>query len=784
MAFDYRFFKAPGAPIHHPILRHALLLFLCAWNSAGHAIENLPFALAEPFLAQRPLVLDGTDRRWLAERKVLRVGVSIADHEPIDITSDRNRYQGISADYLSMISARLSIPVQVQAFAKREDAVAALRSGAIDMLSGASGYERAITGLTFTQTYMPDKSVVVARGTDSSLLPSLRGKRVLLLEGYVDSEQAHRLYPDSEILLAPSLYSAVEALAHGEADAVIGNELIVRAYSVLRPYLGLQIKFISLIPPGGFSFALRERDSRLTGLINRAMAGLDESVSHQILERWTSGLGTDVIGQRLNFNAAEQLWIRKHPQVVVASTQHPPYIYKDDKGRWVGLNVDLLSRISRMTGLMFVYEEAPSTRVLLETLTSGSAHMNTTLAETPERKTLLNFTYAFGGNNWVFLVPANDPSPVSLAQMSGKVLALPARHALLEYVQTSYPDILLRLVPTYEEARQAVEDGDAHFTIQNEAGAWLYTSDRLKVGRSVEGKWSSDSFSVIKSEPELLGILNKALEEFPVAEMRAIRMKWLGTVSAPPSVWQRIPAWVYWGASIVLLLGLVSLAWRSRLQVQIHRRRRAEEQLSDQLAFKRALFDGIPDPLYVRDLQGRLISCNRGYEAFFGISHEQMNGRRVIDVDLVPQECAAHMHADYMTLLETQKPLQVERSMNLFGRQIEARQWSVPFYRADGQLQGLLGGWVDCTERKRLERELLLAQQNAAVADQVVSTFLATMRYEFHAPMASIIELLEKEQARLAGQPVSQTLDRVCESTRELLTRMDKHLNCAAEPDH
>ena len=87
-------------------------------------------------------------------------------------------------------------------------------------------------------------------------------------------------------------------------------------------------------------------------------------------------------------------------------------------------------------------------------------------------------------------------------------------------------------------------------------------------------------------------------------------------------------------------------------------------------------------------------------------------------------------------------------------------------------------------ERKRLERELLLAQQNAAVADQVVSTFLATMRYEFHAPMASIIELLEKEQARLAGQPVSQTLDRVCESTRELLTRMDKHLNCAAEPDH
>ena len=454
---------------------------------------------------------------------------------------------------------------------------------------------------------------------------------------------------------------------------------------------------------------------------------IDESLNREIQGRWTVGLGADLGHRKVSFSTVEQQWIRKHPRVIVASTQHPPYIHKDAQGRWVGLNVDLLSRISRLTGLQFVYEEALSTHLLLETLAEGGAHMNTTLAESPERKRLLDFTYAFGGNSWVFLERADNDVSLQLAGMTGKVLALPARHALLEFIQTRYPQIRLLLVPTYAEARQLVAEGEAHATIQNEAGAWLYPPGELKVGRSVEGLWSSDRFSVIKAHPELLGILNKALEEFPVAEMRAIRLKWLGTRGAMPSVWQRIPGWIYWVMTASAVLGLVSLAWSSRLKFQIHQRLRAEEQLGDQLAFKRALLDGIPNPIYVRDLQGRLIGCNRSYEESVGISYEQMQGRRLIDVDLIPGDLAEQMHADYMKLLETQESVFNERLLLLAGRQIDACQWSVPYHRADGQLQGLLGGWIDISERKRLESELRDARQAAQQTAKQVKALLDDM---------------------------------------------------------
>lgn len=693
-----------------------VLLLVCLYGRVGNASENLPFALSAPFLPQQPLALGRADRQWLDARRVLRVGISVADHEPIDIATDHNRYQGISADYLSLISARLSMPVQIRGFAKRAQAVNALLAGEIDLLTSANGFERGTSGLAFSRDYIPDRTVVFGRGNDAGLHTSLRGKRVALLDGYADEAQVQRLYPDSEIVIAPTLHSAMEALAHDYADAFIANELTVQSYSLLRPYLGLQTKFDSLLPSTGFSFAFREQDSKLRALFDRALAGLDESAVREIQGRWTLGLGADLARRQVNFNAVEQLWIRRHPQVIVASTQHPPYVYKDAQGRWVGLNVDVLARISRMTGLQFVYQESTSTEALLETLAEGGAYMNTTLAENPERKGLLNFTYAFGGNNWVFLVHADSNPSFQLSDMTGKVLALPARHALLGFIQQRYPHIRLKLVATYEDARRLVEKGDADATIQNEAGAWLYPSGELKVGRSVEGMWSPDKFSVVKNQPELLGILNKALEEFPVAEMRAIRLKWLGAANPQPSVWNRIPAWIYWVTGASLLLGLVSLGWSSRLKFQIHQRQRAEAQLGDQLAFKRILLDAIPNPIYVRDLQGRLVACNRSYEESFGISYEQMQGRRLIDVDLVPRDLAEQMHADYLKLLETQRPVFTERALTLAGREVYAWQWAVPYYRADGQMQGLLGGWMDISERKRLESELRDARKAAEQA--------------------------------------------------------------------
>ncbi|MDR9755120.1 transporter substrate-binding domain-containing protein [Pseudomonas sp. SZMC_28357] len=409
-----------------------------------------------------------------------------------------------------------------------------------------------------------------------------------------------------------------------------------------------------------------------------------------------------VVHGRLALSAEERQWIEQHPQVTVAAVQFPLYVFKDEQGQWSGLNTDILKRISRMTGLQFVYEESFSTAQLLEALESGSAHLSTTLAVNDERKAFLNFSHAYGGSGWVFVERQNQPPVQSLAHLEGKVLVLPARHALEELVRRDYPRIRLRSVQTSAEARALVESGEAWATIENETGAHLYPAGQLAVGRVVEGKWEPDHLALRKDLPQLLGILNKALATFSAEEMRALRRQWLdGVAPRPaPSTWQQLTEWGCWGVFGAGVFGWLSLLWNRRLKAQIEQRLTAEAELRDQLAFQKALMDAMPDPIFIRDLQGRLIMCNRSYEEQLVTRFEQVQGTSLLDTQLLPRATAEQLHRELMEQIRTRRSRFGDRRLGFLGGVREVYQWSVPFYGADGQLRGLLGGWIDAQRRR------------------------------------------------------------------------------------
>ncbi|WP_236054199.1 transporter substrate-binding domain-containing protein [Pseudomonas arcuscaelestis] len=759
----------------------ACLLWACA--GAWALAAQLPFTLVPPFISLQPMPLNQVERQWLGPSRVLRVGISFADYEPVDITIHRNRYQGISADYLSLVAARLGVQTQVLAFARREEAIKALQEGEIDVLTSANGFERSVPDLVFTRDYIPDRSMVVVRGGAPVAQASLAGKKIALLDGYADFQQMQRDYPQSKVILAPTLSSALEALRQGEVDAFIGNEVIIRAYNGLRPYLGLQVVGPSALPPIGFAFAMRAEDRTLRDVFDRALISIDDSIRGEILARWTSGLGSDVAHHRIELTEQERQWITQHPTVAVVGIQYPPYLFRNRQGDWVGLNSDVLATIAQLTGLQFRFTASTSIAQSLALLKSGEADMSTTLSDSPERRAFLDFSHTLGGQSWVFIVRQPDLGPASLDELSGQTLALPAKHALESSIRQSHPDIRLLLVDSLEQAREKVRRGEAVATIDSEVGAYMELSDdpTIKVGRGVEGQWAPDHFSVRRSAPELLSILNKALEAFPVAELRALRMRWLGAQAPPASAWRRIAPWVYWAVGAAVLLGLVSLLWSSRLRAQIRQREKAEEALNDQLAFKRALLDGIPNPIYVRDLEGRLITCNKSYEQAFSLRLEDVKGRRLTDIAMIPPELADELHADYIRLLQDSKPLFVDRRIELDGQCTEAYQWTVPFYRADGQLQGLLGGWIDITKRKQLEADLMQARQQAEQANQAKSTFLATMSHEIRTPIAVIGGLLEleRETALVQGKAPSSGLETAYRTANELIALIGDSLDLA-----
>jgi two-component system sensor histidine kinase EvgS len=413
--------------------------------------------------------------------------------------------------------------------------------------------------------------------------------------------------------------------------------------------------------------------------------------------------GRAAVGAKIALDAQELKWIAEHPSVIVASLEYPRYLFKDEYGQWSGLNKDVLNRISAMTGLQFVHTQSFSTDQMLQRLESGEADMSTTLAMNDERKVFLDFSHSFGGSGWVFVGRAEEPQVQSLRQLAKKVLVLPARHALEAMIRRDYPAIELRSVKTYGEARALVESGEAYASIDNEIGAQLLPSTLLRVGHVVEGKWDSDYLTVRKGQPQLLSILNKALDAFPPAELRAIRLKWLNGVTQAPTLtaWQQFTHWCGWAVVAISVFGLLSLLWNRRLTVLVRQRLEAEKMLSDQIAFQHALLDATPEPMFVADLRGRLVLCNKSWEESLSSRFDQVQGQRLIDLDVLPRETAELLHAEFMQQLRTCKPRFRERPLLFKHGLRDIYQWTVPFYAADGQLRGLLGGWTEVGQPSR-----------------------------------------------------------------------------------
>ncbi|KQN56005.1 histidine kinase [Pseudomonas sp. Leaf48] len=408
-------------------------------------------------------------------------------------------------------------------------------------------------------------------------------------------------------------------------------------------------------------------------------------------------------GTLIKLDARERQWLAEHPRVVVASKQYPRYLFRDAEGRWSGFNYDVLQRISAMTGLQFVYDESFSTGQLLARLENGAADMSTILSMNDERKALLDFSHAFGGAAWVFVGRAQAPVVESLEQLKKRVLVLPSQHALEPIIRRDFPSIEVRTVKTYAEARAWVESGEAYATIENEITARLYPPGQLQVGHAVEGTWAGDYLAVRKGQPQLLSILNKALEAFPPAELRAIRHKWFETLApAPrPSTWQRLNRESGWGLLLVSVLAVLLLLWSRRRAVLARQRPSAEKKLRDKLAFQNALIDAMPDPMFVRDLQGRLVMCNKSYEDVLSTRFDLIQGRQLTEVDVMPRHTAELLHSELMAQLAARRARFCERQLMFKDGMRNIYQWSVPFYSADGQLRGLLGGWADIGQRSR-----------------------------------------------------------------------------------
>ena len=186
----------------------------------------------------------------------------------------------------------------------------------------------------------------------------------------------------------------------------------------------------------------------------------------------------------------------------------------------------------------------------------------------------------------------------------------------------------------------------------------------------------------------------------------------------------------------------------------IAERKRAEEALRESEARLQAILDHSPTKIHIKDADGRYVIINRQSEVLFGVTDDEARGKT--SQQIFPAIKAESFAQHDRSVLETRQAIEHEEGWLREDGVHTFLTVRFPILDGFGNVEGTGAIGTDITERKRAEKELLAAKEEAEFHNRAKSEFLANMSHELRTPLNAIIgfsEMIGRETFGPVGSP-------------------------------
>ncbi len=231
--------------------------------------------------------LTAEERLWLEKHPVIRIAGD-SNYPPYEFVNQSGVMEGISADYLQLISEATGLTFKLIPGLTWGDVVTRLRRHQLDMVPVMTITKDRQKKMLFTEPYLDNPYVIVTRddGLDIDNEAELKGQRVALVRAYASTELILENVPGLVPIFFDSELNSLKAVSGGNAVATIGRLGGFAHQIQIHNLSNLKVSAMTSFPASGLSMAIRNDWPELRNILEKALQNIGGSQRNEIAQRW------------------------------------------------------------------------------------------------------------------------------------------------------------------------------------------------------------------------------------------------------------------------------------------------------------------------------------------------------------------------------------------------------------------------------------------------------------------------------------------------------------------
>ncbi len=523
-----------------------LLVELCFFTSKLQAVQSSPAAspkhtqiLANHLLAATPDADANGISLSAAERSFIKIHPIIRAHNeqnwiPFNFFRD-GKPEGYTIDILNLVAKKLGIKFEYISGPTWDEFMGMLKSKDIDVIGNMVENQERRQFADFTLPIIKNPLNIISQATQPFRnLQELEGHKVAIVKGFWYQTLLEKQAPGIELLLVDSSVDALKAVAFGKADATIDIGTVMQHLMLDYNIPNLIISGETKIP-GGENFynciGVRKDWPLLVSALNKALRAITYQEEQQLKQKWFV-LQTMTPTERVSLTDEELIYLENHPTASIALiSDYAPFSYVEN-GELKGFDKDMLSLISKNTGLKF-HEKVDHWNNNLNKFKNQKVDIIAEISHKKEREAFTLFTTPYYEIPVVIFVRDDFKNFKGLVSLSGKNVGIQSG-IFYEKELNEIGGIHLIRFDNYEDQSKALAYGKIDALIQNlsvinyQVRKFGLSNIQVAGEFKLKGVEREDLRLGVRPEKRLLfSILQKGLNAISEDEFSTIANRWL-----------------------------------------------------------------------------------------------------------------------------------------------------------------------------------------------------------------------------------------------------------------